>query len=104
MGQFDVFPNPVSGARRLLPFVILLQSDLADTGPDRVVAPLALRDRLPPLSGRLMPLCSINGRDHGILVPGLSTVRARGLGSPVVNLSAERDAIVAALDYLFLGF
>jgi hypothetical protein len=42
MHQFDVFANPVARAGHALPFIILLQSDRAQTGGDRVVAPLAL--------------------------------------------------------------
>ena len=41
MRQFDVLDNPIPRARQALPFVAILQSDLAETGRDRVVAPLA---------------------------------------------------------------
>ena len=46
MAQFDVFVNPIVAARRAYPFVAVLQSDLADTGRDRIVAPLAPRGRV----------------------------------------------------------
>ena len=35
MRQFDVFDNPVPKARRALPLVVILQSNLADTGRER---------------------------------------------------------------------
>jgi hypothetical protein len=34
MRQFDVLDNPIPGARRAMPFVAILQSDLAETGRD----------------------------------------------------------------------
>ena len=40
MRQFDVFANPIVRVRRAMPFVVLLQSDRARTGRDRVVAPM----------------------------------------------------------------
>jgi toxin CcdB len=104
MRQFDVFPNPVRRFRRLLPFVVLLQSDRAHTGRDRVVAPMAPRPALPPLGLRLIPAVEIDGRDLGILVPGLATVAAADLRTAITNIDFARNDIVAALDYLFLGF
>jgi len=40
----------------------------------------------------------------GILVPGLATVAASDLCSAVANIEPAHSAIIAALDYLFLGF
>lgn len=40
----------------------------------------------------------------GILVPGLATVAAADLRGAVANIEPARDAIIAALDYLFVGF
>lgn len=59
MRQFDVAENPIPRARRALPSVAILQSDLADTGRDRVVAPLAPRAAMPTLAGRLIPVVHI---------------------------------------------
>ena len=104
MRQFDVLPNPVSRLRRQLPLVVLLQSERAKTGRDRVIAPLAPRALLPPLGLRLIPAVQTGGHEMGILVPGLATVAASDLRSAVANIEPARDAIIAALDYLFLGF
>jgi hypothetical protein len=51
MAQFDVLENPIPRARRAPPLVMILQSDLAETGRDRVVAPLAPEAAMPPLPG-----------------------------------------------------
>jgi CcdB protein len=45
----------------------------------------------------------VEGRDLNILIPGLTAVSVNELRTPVGSLAAERDAIVAALDFLFLG-
>ena len=104
MRQFDVFPNPIAGQRRQLPFVVLLQSDRARTGRDRVVAPMAPRILLPPLGLRLIPAVAVGGREMGILIPGLVAMAANDLRASVANVEGARDDIIAALDYLFLGF
>ena len=103
MPQFDVFENPISRARRAYPFVAVLQSDLAETGRDRIVAPLVLRTRLPGTVGRLTPHVSVAGIDHVLLVPGMTAIATEDLRELRGQLTPYRDAIVAALDYLFLG-
>jgi hypothetical protein len=69
MRQFDVLDNPIPGARRAIPFVAILQSDLAETGRDRVVAPLAPRAAMPTLAGRLIPIVEVANQDYALLVP-----------------------------------
>jgi toxin CcdB len=101
--QFDVFENPIVRARRAFPFVVVLQSPLADTGRDRVVAPLAPKETLPPFAGRLMPVVEIAGRGHAVLVPSLTTIRAEELSRPVASIEHETDRINAAIDFLFFG-
>ena len=103
MKQFDVFENPIPAARRAYPFVTILQSDLANTGRDRIVAPLAPRSRLRGTKGRLTPHVEIAGVGHVLIVPSLTAIAAADLGSSRGTVNAHRDEIVAALDYLFLG-
>jgi toxin CcdB len=104
MHQFDVLDNPIARARRAMPLVAILQSDLAQTGPDRVVAPLAPTAAMPPLTGRLIPIVDVEGRDYALLVPALTALPAADLRQVVANLAGERTRILAALDYLFIGF
>jgi hypothetical protein len=104
MRQFDVLDNPVPRARRALPFVAILQSDLAETGPDRVVAPLASTAAMPPLAGRLIPVVKVENQDYALLVPSMMTLRATDLRQVIANLADERARILASLDYLFIGF
>jgi toxin CcdB len=104
MRQFDVLDNPIPGAWRALPFVTILQSDLAETGRDRVVAPLAPTATMPPLAGRLIPIVKVEDGEYALLVPSLTTLPTADLRQVVANLAEERARILAALDYLFMGF
>jgi toxin CcdB len=104
MRQFDVLDNPIARARRALPFIAILQSDLAETGPDRIVAPLAPSAAMPPLAGRLIPIVKVEGQDYALLVPSLTALPATDLRQVVASLADERTRILAALDYLFIGF
>ena len=101
--QFDVFRNPVTRARSAFPWVAALQSDLADTGRDRVVAFLAPLAKFPAFPGKLMPLVRVNSEDCVLLVPSLTNLPATDLKQVVDNIGSKRQDIVAALEYLFLG-
>lgn len=103
LAQYDVVENPVPRARRAFPFVAILQSDLADTGSDRIVAPLVPSARIPGVAGRLMPIVKVEGIDHALIVPRLTAVSAAELRAVKDSVSAYRNEIVAALDLLFLG-
>jgi toxin CcdB len=103
VSQFDVFDNPIPKARRAFPFVAILQSEIADTGLDRIVAPLVPRSRIPGVIGRLTPIVKIAGVEHVLLVPRMTAVSASDLRVMRDQLASYRAEIVAALDYLFLG-
>ncbi len=101
--QFDVFDNPIARARRDFPFVAILQSEVANTGRDRIVAPLVPRKRMAKLTGRLTPVVSIAGVEQVLLVPRMTSVAAADLRMTKGQLINYRDAIVSAIDFLFLG-
>lgn len=103
MAQFDVFANPISRTRRAYPLVAVLQADLADTGRDRIVAPLAPKAKLKGSAGRLTPHVEVDGTAYVLLVPAMTAIRVDDLRDRKGDLSPYRDAIVAALDFLFLG-
>lgn len=80
------------------------QSGLLDPIATRVVVPLCKPE---VLSGkpaqRLNPAFEIEGRKLYLLTPELAGVPRKALGEPVGNLSAERHAIIDALDLVFTG-
>lgn len=103
MAQFDVFVNPILQARRAYPYVAVWQSDLADTGRDRLVAPLVPRARFTPSAGRMTPQVRVGDVDHVLLAPRLAGMASGDLRELRGQLVAHREAIVAALDLPFLG-
>ena len=103
MSQYDVFENPIPRARNAFPFVSILQSELADTGRDRMVAPLVARARMPGVSGRLTPIVKVLGVEHVLLVPRMAPVGIAELRVVKDQLIPYRNEIVAAVDFLFLG-
>ncbi|HEU4733630.1 MAG TPA: CcdB family protein [Kofleriaceae bacterium] len=103
MAQFDVFVNPIPQARRAYPYVAVLQSDVADPGRERIVAPLVPKARLAGTVGRLTPHVRVADVEHVLLVPAMAAIAATDLRELRGRLTAHRDGIIAALDYLFLG-
>ena len=103
MSQYDVFDNPVPQARSAFPFVVVLQSEIADTGRDRIVAPLVPRTRMAGAIGRLTPIVKVASVDHVLLVPRMTSVARIDLRGLKDKLLAYRGEIAAAIDYLFIG-
>jgi toxin CcdB len=103
MTQLEVFANPIARARRAYPLVVVLQADLANTGRDRIVAPLVPRSRLPGTTGRLTPHVDVAGAAYVVLIPKLTAMPTDDLRGSKGSLLRHREEIVAAIDYLFLG-
>lgn len=105
MAQFDVFRNPDRSTQARIPYVVVLQSDLLERIDHHVVAPLRSADGavvIPVL--RLNPLVVIDSQKFHVRVQDMATVPRQMLKTPVTNLSAQREEILAALDFLFTGF
>ncbi len=104
MAQFDVYRNPNPSSRTRIPYLLDVQSGLLDPIATRVVVPLCKPE---VLSGkpaeRLNPVFEIEGRKLYLLTPELAGVPRKVLGDPIVNLAAERRAIIDALDLVFTG-
>jgi toxin CcdB len=103
MAQFEVYANPVHRARGAYPFIVVLQADLAETGWERAVAPVAPSSAFPTIPGRLTPLVKIAGETFVLLVTSLTTIPTQGFGHSVASLADRREDILAAIDYLFFG-
>lgn len=105
MAQLDVYPNPDASTAGDIPYLLDLQSGLLKTLPGCVVAPLAVPESLEALPIlRLNPKLDVAGATLVLLTQELATLPRRALKSPVANLSAQRDEILTALDFLFTGF
>ena len=102
--RFDVFRNPSPRSVNTVPYVVVLQSELLDDLPTRVVAPLV---KAAALAGRpatrLNPELEVEGETLFLLTQQVGAVPLRSLTRRVGSLEDRRDVIVAALDLLFSG-
>ena len=89
MRQFDVFDNPIPRARPALPLVAILQSDLAETARERVVAPLAPKAAIPKLAGRLIPIVKVDDQDYAAYP--VADRLALASGSKVLTVGPTQD-------------
>jgi len=103
MAQFDVYTNPNKETRAHFPYLLDVQDDMLDTLSTRVVIPLMPLNSKAMSMERLNPVLNIDGEQYLASIPELAGVRKSILVQPVVNLSENRDAIIAALDVLFTG-
>ncbi len=104
MAQWDVHLNPVAKARDQIPFLVVLQSDLLDELPTRLVAPLS-RSTVDAvgLPGRLAPEFVVAGERVVLKPHEAGTLLARQLGSPLASLRTESFRIIDALDAVVSG-
>ncbi len=104
MAQFSVHKNKNPKSRDAYPYLIDIQSDLLSELSTRVVAPLTKLTSLRRKSIRdLTPVVEVEGVKFLILTPQLAGIAAKELGQIVGNVSAQRDEIVAAVDFLVTG-
>jgi len=101
--QFDVVRNPDPEDTPHRPYLIILQSDLISGLRATVVAPVVTRREVTGAS-RLNPLVVVDGQEYWLAIHELFAVDRRALGRTVASLDAEHDGIMAAIDFLFLGY
>lgn len=104
MPQFAVYRNKNAATRGRLPLLLDIQSDLLHPLATRVVVPLSpagtTRSRV---MHRLTPLLTFAGKEYLMLTPQLAGIATRELGPVAGDLSAQRDVITAAVDFLISG-
>ena len=98
MGEFAVYALGTGS------LVVDVQSDLLEPFATRVVIPLLAPEHAPQAPRRLNPVFEVAGSRRILATQLLAALPRAELGAPVGSLAAERDAIRAALDMLFLGF
>ncbi|MDQ7012010.1 MAG: CcdB family protein [Mariprofundaceae bacterium] len=103
MAQFDVYHNPNPDTRKRFPYLLDVQDDMLEVLATRVVVPLMPLTVSSKPMDRLNPVLDIEGRQFAASVPELAGVPKSMLGTPVANVATARDAIIAALDFLFTG-
>jgi toxin CcdB len=103
MKQFDVFKNSNSASARVVPLLLVTQSDLLDDFPTRVVAPLVRSSSLTLPATRLNPTFKIDGEALTMLTQQLGAVPKLSLKVKVGSLERHRTEIISAIDFLFGG-
>jgi toxin CcdB len=103
--QFDVYRNSNPRSKAAFPVVVDVQSDLLDELQTRVVIPLS---RIAALARRpvsqLTPVLEFEGSSYVLVTPQLAGVARNDLGALTGSLAPKREIILAALDFLILGF
>lgn len=81
-----------------------LQADVLNSLRTRVVAPLIPVEDMSWTIGQMNPRFDIGGTIYVLAPQRMAAVALAELGEPIADLSADRDRIVAATDFLFQGF
>jgi toxin CcdB len=88
----------------MYPYLLDIQASLLESLQTRVVAPLVKTSVLQKKAiDRLTPIVTFEGEKYLLLIPQLSGIDKADLGTRAGDLSRYREAIVAALDFMFLG-
>lgn len=105
MPQFTVYRNKSPRSKSTFPFLVDVQSDLLEQLQTRVVIPLTRTAGVAkkPL-GQLTPALKFDGDSYVLMTPQLAGVARTELGAPAGTLAGERNAIIAAMDFLLTGY
>ncbi|KAB2658038.1 plasmid maintenance protein CcdB [Brucella tritici] len=98
MARYDVYSNPGGG------YVLDVQADLLDELKTRIVIPLIIKTLAPIPAKRLNPSFDIEGEEYVLVTQFMAAIPVSVFKTPVTNLSASHDEIVAARDMVFHGF
>ncbi|WP_202840037.1 CcdB family protein [Luteimonas saliphila] len=103
MSQFVAYANADGASKRLMPYLLDVQSDLIETVGSRVVVPLVAIEHVGGVIDTLMPCLAVGERQVVMDTPQIMGIPVRMLGKQVADLSHERQAILAAVDMLTHG-
>lgn len=104
MARFDVYANPNDATNATTPYLLDVQTEMLDNLSTRVVVPLLSQTTMGKPIDRLNPRFTIEGDTVFMSTPELAGVPTDVLGKKIASLNERRDDIMAALDFLFLGF
>ena len=104
MDQFDLYENGNPGTRHTFPYLLDVQAEILDNLPTRVVVPLVKASLLKKVAPVLNPVFKIASAEFVMVTQQVAGVSAKVLGKRAGSLQGERDAIIAALDMLFVGY
>jgi len=103
MAQYDVYLNPSQHSGRGIPYVVVIQSDLLDALPTRLVIPLAHGLDAIKVPTVLCPPIMVKGQTLFALAHYAAPLPARLLKKPIAHVAEEATSLVAALDAVLSG-
>ena len=104
MAQFDIYQNPNAEKNQSVPYLLDVQADLLDNLATRVVVPLISASAVGKPIKYLNPKFQIQDLTVFMSTAELAGVPVRALGKKVGSIKEQRNEIIAALDFLFIGF
>jgi toxin CcdB len=102
MARFDVYRNPRRGSVHA-PYLVDMQCDWLQAGL-RVVVPLVKPSYHGTPISKLNPVVEVEGKPLVFSPTEIGSLPDAELRKPVASLAADRDVLVAALDFLFQGY
>jgi toxin CcdB len=99
MARYDLYAAPDGTGWRLD-----VQADLLDHLNTRVVVPVLPVTAAPRPAARLNPIVTVDGVDCVLVTQFIAAIPLDALGGRVGSLADQSEAIMAALDMLFVGF
>ena len=103
MSQFDICRNN-SDSKRTFPYLLLVQSDLLEPMPTCLVVPMMAAESVSAPIERLHLAFDVNGQSFVALFSELAGIHRSGIGMAVASADELRDDIIAAIDFMILGF
>lgn len=104
MAQFDVYENKNPDTKVTFPYLLDVQADMLKNLSTHVVVPLVPFSIMGKAAKHLNPIFKIKNTNVVMSTAELAGVPVRILGEKVTSLSASRNEIIAALDFLFTGY
>jgi toxin CcdB len=105
LAQFTVYRNKSARSKAVFPLLVDVQSDLLEDLQSRVVIPMSKAAALArkPVS-QLTPIIEFEDASYVLLTPQLAGIARSELGPVAGNVVHSRETILAAMDFLILGF
>jgi toxin CcdB len=103
MQQFAVYRNRNDATRAVYPLLLNVQSDLISETGTRVVLPLMPAGGIVAPMAPLVPTLSVGAGSYVVVTPLMAAMDLADLGAFEGDLSGERTAILAAIDFLISG-
>lgn len=104
MAQFTIYQNKNLQSKKLIPFLLDVQSNLLDSLQTTVVVPLTKYEpNKDKAVNQLMPILNVEGTDYLMLTPQLAGISRKELGKPICNVEYARTEIINAIDFLLVG-